>query len=99
MSSEPLWKPEKDVVQSSFLNNFCRVLEEKKYIKNDNDFFKLWQWTIKHPEVFWSEFWDFCNIKGTKGSKIIEKNKTVYYMTAEPIKCTLLSLQQGIAKL
>ena len=78
MSSEPLWKPEHEVVQSSFLNNFCRVLEEKKYLKNDKDFFKLWQWTIKHPEVFWSEFWDFCNIKGTKGSKIIEKNKTFY---------------------
>ncbi len=60
------------------INNFCRVLEEKKYLKNDQDFFKLWQWTIKHPEVFWSEFWDFCNIKGTKGSKIIEKNKTFY---------------------
>jgi len=78
MSSEPLWKPEHGVVQSSFINNFCRVLEEKKYLKNDKDFFKLWQWTIKHPEVFWSEFWDFCNIKGTKGSKIIEKNKTFY---------------------
>ncbi|MEL0116681.1 MAG: acetoacetate--CoA ligase, partial [Pelagibacteraceae bacterium] len=78
MSSEPLWKPEHSVVQSSFINNFCRVLEEKKYLKNDKDFFKLWQWTIKHPEVFWSEFWDFCNIKGTKGSKIIEKNKTFY---------------------
>ncbi|MEK9918835.1 MAG: acetoacetate--CoA ligase, partial [Pelagibacteraceae bacterium] len=78
MSSEPLWKPEHGVVQSSFINNFCRVLEEKKYLKNDKDFFKLWQWTIKHPEVFWSEFWNFCNIKGTKGSKIIEKNKTFY---------------------
>ncbi len=78
MSSEPLWKPEHSVVQSSFINNFCRVLEEKKYLKNDKDFFKLWQWTIKHPEVFWSEFWDFCNIKGTKGSKIIEKNKIFY---------------------
>ncbi len=78
MSSEPLWKPRHDIVQSSFINNFCRVLEEKKYLKNDQDFFKLWQWTIKHPEVFWSEFWDFCNIKGTKGSKIIEKNKTFY---------------------
>ncbi len=78
MSSEPLWKPEHGVVQSSFINNFCRVLEEKKYLKNDQDFFKLWQWTTKHPEIFWSEFWDFCNIKGTKGSKIIEKNKTFY---------------------
>ena len=78
MSSEPLWKPGHEVVQSSFLNNFCRVLEERKYLKNDQDFFKLWQWTIKHPEVFWSEFWDYCNIKGTKGSKIIEENKTFY---------------------
>jgi len=78
MSSEPLWKPKQDIVQSSFLNNFCRVLEEKKYIKNDHDFFKLWQWTVKHPEIFWSEFWDFCNIKGIKGSKIIEKNKIFY---------------------
>ena len=78
MSPEPLWKPEYGVVQSSFLNNFCRVLEKKKYLKNDHDFFKLWQWTIKHPDIFWSEFWDYCNIKGSKGSKIIEKNKKFY---------------------
>ena len=30
---------------------------------------------------------------------IIEKNTTVYFMTAEPIKCDLLSLAQGMAKL
>ena len=30
---------------------------------------------------------------------ITEKNKTVYYTKAEPIKCDLLSLQQGMTKL
>jgi hypothetical protein len=46
MSSKALWKPKLDDVKSSFLNNFCNILEKKKYLKNDQDFFKLWQWTV-----------------------------------------------------
>ena len=54
MSSKALWKPKLHDVKSSFLNNFCNILEKKKYLKNDQDFFKLWQWSIKNPEIFWS---------------------------------------------
>ena len=78
MSSKALWKPKLDDVKSSFLNNFCNILEKKKYLKNDQDFSKLWQWTVNNPKIFWSEFWDFCKIKGFKGKKIIESNKLFY---------------------
>ena len=43
-------------------------------------------------ELFDKQSEDFRN-------DIIEKNTTVYFMTAEPIKCDLLSLAQGMAKL
>ena len=78
MSSKALWKPKLHDVKSSFLNNFCNILEKKKYLKNDQDFFKLWQWSINNPEIFWSEFWDFCKIKGLKGKKTIDWNKLFY---------------------
>jgi acetoacetyl-CoA synthetase len=78
MSSKLLWRPKEKVVRFSSLNKFCNILEEKKYLKNNFFFMDLWKWTIDYPKIFWSEFWDFCKIKGQKGQNIIEKNELFY---------------------
>tara|TARA_A100001011_G_scaffold377062_1_gene440331 strand:+ start:473 stop:2398 length:1926 start_codon:yes stop_codon:yes gene_type:complete len=66
-----LWKPSSKLVENSILKNFT------KYIGLDfkNNFKKLWKWSIDNPEIFWSKFWDFSKIIGTKGNIILEKNK------------------------
>ena len=71
----PLWSADKIVKNNSELNNFCKNLENKKLHRNNQNFKKLWEWSIKNPENFWSEVWDFTKIKGIKGKKIIKKNK------------------------
>jgi len=60
------------------LNIFFKKLAKKKIIKYSKNFNSLWRWSVENPETFWSEVWDFTKIKGTKGKKIIKKNKIFY---------------------
>ena len=56
MSNKLLWKPSESEVKSSILEGFWNHLEEKKILKNNKNFKDLWKWTVKEPEIFWSEF-------------------------------------------
>ena len=66
-----LWKPSTKLAERSKLNEFT------KYIGKDfnYDFKKLWEWSVKNPEIFWSKFWDFSKIVGDKGDEVIRKDK------------------------
>ncbi len=73
-----LWSPDDLTRKKSKLESFCRVLDKKKLLKYSPEFKNLWEWSVNKPELFWSEIWDFTKVKGIKGKKIIEKNKTFY---------------------
>ena len=75
MKSKILWKPKTKEIKNSLINIFFNRLEKKKYLKNNQNFQDLWKWTINNPDVFWSEFWDFSKIIGTKGKNVINENK------------------------
>ena len=66
-----LWKPSTKLAEESKLNEFT------KYIGKDfnYDFKKLWEWSVRNPEIFWSKFWDFSKIVGDKGNEVIRKDK------------------------
>ena len=68
---KPLWKPSEQKKQDSLLEDFSKFIN----FKSDKNFKNLWEWSIKNPEKFWSEFWDFSKIIGEKGKEIIRKNK------------------------
>ena len=75
MKTNYLWKPKNKTIDDSLINNFFNLLEKKKYLKNNKNFLKLWKWTNRNPDIFWSAFWDFSEIIGFKGKEIIKKNK------------------------
>jgi len=66
-----LWKPSKQKIQESSLLDFTRFIN----FKTDNNFKKLWEWSVSNPEIFWSKFWDYSKIIGDKGKEIIRKDK------------------------
>jgi acetoacetyl-CoA synthetase len=66
-----LWKPSEQKIKESILLDFTKHIS----FKSDNDFKKLWEWTVTNPEIFWSKFWDFSKIIGEKGKEIIRKDK------------------------
>ncbi len=79
-----LWSPNEEIKKTSELGKFCTKLDEKKIFKYSQNFNDIWKWSVDSPEVFWSEVWDYTNIKGKKGKKIIKKNKIFYKNTFFP---------------
>ena len=73
-----LWSPNEEVKKNSNLSFFCKHLDKKNLLKYSENFKNLWKWSVKNPEIFWSEIWDFTKIKGIKGKNIIKKNKVFY---------------------
>jgi len=66
-----LWEPSEQKIKESTLLDFTKYIN----FKSDNNFKKLWEWTISNPEIFWSKFWDYSKIIGDKGTEIIRKDK------------------------
>jgi len=73
-----LWSANEEFRKNSQLEKFCEHLEKKGIFKNTFKFKDLWEWSVKNPEYFWSEVWDFTKIKGIKKGKIIKK-KNIFY--------------------
>jgi acetoacetyl-CoA synthetase len=69
--NKALWRPSEQKKQESLLEDFSKFIN----FNSDQNFKKLWEWSIKNPEKFWSKFWDYSKIIGDKGKETIKKNK------------------------
>ncbi len=69
-----LWSPNEAIKDRSQLKKFCKLLEKKNFLKHNVDFENLWKWSVKNPEIFWSEVWNFTKIFSFQNlNKIIQK--------------------------
>ena len=66
-----LWSPSEKQIKNSRLSDFSNFVG----FKSDKDFKQLWKWSVSNSELFWSKFWDYSKIIGTKGKEIIRKDK------------------------
>ncbi len=76
--SKKLWQPSLIVKRSSNLFAFENYISKKLKIKFNRNYKNLLNWSIKNSPEFWSRFWDFSKIKGTKSKKKFRKSKTFY---------------------
>lgn len=60
-----LWSPDTARSQNSLMARFARQVGQPA------DHPALWQWSVDHPETFWSALWDFCAVIGDKGETVI----------------------------
>ncbi len=67
-----LWSPSKKKIENSNLYKFKNLIEKKYNTNFKTDYQKLWEWSVKNNEQFWSECWDFFKLKGIKGKQIIK---------------------------
>jgi acetoacetyl-CoA synthetase len=76
--TKKLWEASLNQKKNSTLFAFENYIS-KKFNKNlNNDYQKILDWSIKNAPEFWSSFWDFAKIKGTKSNKTIQKSKIFY---------------------
>ncbi len=80
--SQKLWESDSQTKAKSNLFEFEKFLAKKFNYKVKKNYKKLFDWTIKHPKLFWSSVWEFSNIKGIK--------KDEFYLPKEIIKSKFL---------
>ena len=69
-SEEPIWAPSKQKIDASNIKNFSKYLS-KCDLGDYNDYDELWDWSVNNIESFWSAFWDYTNVVGNKGEKVL----------------------------
>jgi acetoacetyl-CoA synthetase len=69
---EPIWSPSPERIERAKLTRFMRFVRER-YQAPVSDYAALHRWSIEFPENFWSEVWDFCEVRAqTRATRIIE---------------------------
>ena len=69
--NKSLWNLSEQNKQESLLEDFSKFIN----LKSNHSFKTLWNWSVDHPEEFWSKFWDYSKIIGDKGNEVIKYNK------------------------
>ena len=73
-----LWQCTDKKLKQSNLFKFENFLKKKYGVDHNNNFEKLWEWSIKNPGEFWKSIWKFSNIKGQLGNKLIHYSEIFY---------------------
>lgn len=74
-SKTALWTPSQDTVDSANVTEFIGLVNKNYQSSIDSpvtNFAELHAWSIKHPENFWSQIWDYSHVIGDRGESILE---------------------------
>ena len=67
--SQKLWEADSKTKTKSNLFEFEKYLAKKFNYRSNQNYKKLFNWTIKNPKLFWSSIWEYANVKGIKNDK------------------------------
>ena len=69
----PLWKPPPERRQNARLTEFAKLIPAAEGGQGDFgfDYAALYRWSLRHLEQFWSLVWDFTQVIGEKGARIL----------------------------
>ena len=73
--TKKIWQASLSQKKNSKLFSFEQFISKKVKQNFKGNYEKILDWSIKNSSKFWSLFWDFSKIKGTKGHKEIKKSK------------------------
>ncbi|MDC0861947.1 acetoacetate--CoA ligase [Alphaproteobacteria bacterium] len=93
-----LWKPNDSFIKKTNIFNFQRFLEKdqkKKFANYD----KLWKWSIKNKEIFWTKLADYFNIAVYKEKNFISYKKNKKFTDCVFFKNSKINYYNEIDKL
>jgi acetoacetyl-CoA synthetase len=69
----PLWIPSADRIANANLTAFAaRVSADGPTLA---DFSAVHQWSVTHPEQFWSAVWNQCDVVGDPGARVLDRSE------------------------
>ena len=69
-----LWKLKNKKIKRTNLFHYSEYIKKNYKFDANNDFSKLWQWSIDNPKIFWKSIWEFTKIKGKLGKNLLNKS-------------------------
>ncbi len=70
MSDAPLWQPSEERRNASAMKRFMKALSADLGVSLET-YRDLHAFSVERMEDFWSELWDFCDVRGTKGERVL----------------------------
>ena len=67
-----LWKPDPERQAEALLTAFARGDPQTAAFAETFDYPGLHAWSLARRGAFWSRLWDFCEIIGEKGERVLE---------------------------
>ncbi len=67
---QPLWAPSQAGIDAANMTRFIARVNQRHDL-SIGDYDELYRWSIDEKESFWSEIWDFCEIVGDKGERLL----------------------------
>ena len=61
---KPLWTPSPERAARTDLARFMKLVGQSSYAE-------LHRWSVAHSAEFWNALWDFCGVRGEKGSEVV----------------------------
>ncbi|MBS3648443.1 acetoacetate--CoA ligase [Pseudaminobacter sp. 19-2017] len=69
-TAQPLWTPDAERIARAPVTAFRRRAEQKAG-RSLPSYADLHRWSIEDREAFWSLLWDFCEVRGEKGARVL----------------------------
>jgi len=79
-----LWKINKRKLNKTNLALYSNFIKKNYKVNSNNNFNKIWKWSVDNPKFFWKSIWDFTKVKGELGNILLQesdiffKNKFFY---------------------
>ena len=73
MMNQELWRPSQDRIDATNLARFAKSVGLDDPLNYDT----LWQFSVDHPEAFWSAVWNHCGIVGEQGDTVLSLNDSL----------------------
>ena len=70
MSDTPLWIPAAERAAASQVQAFIAEVDRRHGLRLAG-YRDLHAWSVAHPDLFWSLVWDFCDVIGDKGERLV----------------------------
>ena len=74
----PLWKIKKEKLDKTNLFRYSKFVKEHYKFDAENDYNKLWEWSVRNIPLFWKSVWDFTKVKGNQGKILIKKSNSFH---------------------
>jgi len=73
-----LWKINKRKLNKTNLALYSNFIKKNYKVNSNNNFNKIWKWSVDNPKFFWKSIWDFTKVKGHLGNSILQESNTFY---------------------